>query len=86
MTPSDIEILIHCHTCPTPHPRISASAIAETIRMFVLNGIVEEKQLKYSSGVYYPTTDRGKVLVEIICSTPLPIQKWVDHNGNIIEV
>jgi len=86
MTPSDIEILIHCHVSPTPHPRINAPAVAETIKMFVVNGLVEEKQLKWSSGTYYSTTNRGKALVSVLCSTPVPIQKWVDQNNKIIEI
>ena len=86
MTPLEIEVLIHCHVCPAPHPRLGAPAVAEAIERFERNGIIVKKSLKYRTGVYYPTTDRGKALVRILCSTPFPEQRWVDQNGNIIDV
>ena len=82
MTPLDIEVLIHCHVCPAPHPKLGAPAVEEAIRMFEHNKIIEREE---DLGCYR-TTDRGKALVRILCSTPFPEQRWVDQNGNIIDV
>ena len=80
MTPSDIEILLHCHTCPEPHPRIDAPAVQQTIEWFVAAGILEEKGHLQS----YKTTGKGNALVKMLCDTEFPQQAWVDKDDNII--
>ena len=78
MTPSDIEILIHYHVCPNPHPRAHASAVQDSVRMFVINGILELR------GDSYITNERGNALVRILCNTEFPQQVWVDKDGNVV--
>jgi len=81
MTPNEIEILIHCHCIASPHPRLGAEAVDEAIAMFLGAGIL------ISVGAsYYKTTSRGAALVNLLCQTPLPEQRWVDpRNGAVIE-
>ena len=89
MSPLEIEVLLHCHCCPAPHPNIDAPAVAETMEMFLDNGIIKRVLTPGTeAGIYYHTTDRGKVLVKLLCSVPFPVQKclWVDQNNNIIEI
>ena len=81
MTPNDIEVLIHCHTSPTVHPRIVAPAVAEAIEGFVRHGILEQRD-----GNGYNTTERGQALMEVLCATPFPVEAWVDGNGKVIEI
>ena len=81
MTPNDIEILIHCYVCPRPHPRISAPAVVEALNEFVFLGLVER-----DSHNTYHTTDRGKAYMEMLCTLPLPVQKWVDQSGKVINI
>ncbi len=81
MTPNDIEILIHCHISPDIHPRIAAPAVAKAHTEFVENGIIELD----NEGCYH-TTSRGQALIAILCSTPWPVQVWVDQNGRVIEI
>ena len=81
MTPNDIEILIHCYVCPRPHPRASAPGVVETLNEFVFLGLVE----KYGNTMYR-TTDRGKAYMEMLCTLPLPVQKWVDQSGKVINI
>ncbi len=81
MTPNDIEILLHCHTTPGVHPRIDAPYVRSAIDMFVSNGIIEQRE-----GDGYSTTSKGRALVEVLCSTPFPIEAWVDSNGKVIEI
>jgi len=79
MTPNDIEILIHCHVCPEPHPRAKFPAVSETLRSLEVNGLIEQRL-----GDGYHTTERGKAHIEQLCSTPWPTQVWVNANGGII--
>ena len=84
MTPSDIEILIHYHVCPDPHPRIEdAPGIQETIDDFVELGILEPKGVG-SRGILYGTTEKGNALVMLLCKTEMPQHAWVDKYGEVI--
>ena len=78
MTPSDIEILIHCHVCPEPHPRSHAPAVQQSIEQFVIDDILKPKDNSYI------TTARGDALVRMLCNTELPQQAWIDKDGNVI--
>ena len=78
MTPLEIEVLIHCHTCNAPHPRLNAPAVAGAIRDFENEGVVRP----YAD--YYKTTDKGKAMVILLCSIPFPTQQWIDQYGNVI--
>ncbi len=91
MTPLEIEILIHCHVTPAPHPRADALAVREALESFMLNGIIERidepilgKVIAYKPP-YYKTRGRGRALVTLLCNTPLPSQAWVDKDGKVIE-
>lgn len=81
MTPNDIEILIHCHVCPLPHPRADAPAVEESLRNLFVRGLIE----KDGNGGYH-TTGRGNAHVVQLCSMPWPTQAWVDTQGKIIEM
>lgn len=81
MTPNDIDVLLHYHVNPNPHPRIGAHAVRDSINWFVHEGI-----FKVLSGSLYATTDRGKALVIKLCSVDLPKLAWVDENNTVIIV
>ena len=81
MSPSDIEVLIHCHVCPRPHPRIDAPAVRDAINRFCDHGIII-----YTDENTYTTTDRGKAWLQMILNTPFPTRAWVDKNGEVIDV
>lgn len=83
MTPNDIEILIHCHVCPSVHPRISAPAVNESITQFCIEGILAVDDEKLGT---FKTTDKGAALMRSLCDTPYPKQAWIDQTGKIIEV
>jgi len=82
ITPSDIEVLLHYHTNPAPHPRKLAPAVKEATERFVREGLIELDDEK----LYTTTTDRGKAFVKALCNTPLPTQAWIDGYGNVIKV
>jgi DNA-binding PadR family transcriptional regulator len=80
-TPNDIEILIHCHCRPEVHPRIDAPAVQETMKRFIVDGIIEQ----YKTEKYFITTEKGDAWLKLILQVPYPKQAWVDSNNKIIE-
>jgi len=85
MTPNDIEVLIHYHCSPTVHPRIEAGAVKNALRWLLLSGIIEQEP-ETSLENRYCTTDKGKALMKLLCDTLIPVQAWVDDQGNVIEI
>lgn len=81
MTPNGIEILIHCHVCPLPHPRREAPAVAEELDSFQRNGLIEPLPGNFGG---FRTTDRGRAHIEQLCRTAWPIQAWVGADGKLI--
>jgi len=76
MTPNDIEVLLHCHCIPRPHPRKDAPAVSESIKMFLDNGLIDIS-LEGGSDCY-KTTEKGRFLVKMLCETPFPDQIFID--------
>jgi DNA-binding PadR family transcriptional regulator len=75
MSPSDLEVLIHCHAIPGPHPRFDSGAIQDTLDQFCADGIIERVANTLDE---YRTTDRGQKWLEMILETPYPEQCWID--------
>ena len=73
MTPSDIEVLLHCHTTPSPHPRLDVPSVKGAIQRFFVLGLIE----KYKGKVdVYVTTAGGELMVKALCLVPLPTMEW----------
>ena len=87
ITPGDIEVLLHYHTNPEPHPRRDAPAIKDTTERFIRSGLIKvvEAVDDWNKNRYI-TTDKGRAFVKALCNTPLPTQAWIDGYGNIIKV
>ena len=83
MTPNAIEILLHCHVCPLPHPLREAPAVASEIQSFLANGMIEDEP---GSPGGYRTTDRGRLHVQQLCNTPWPKQAWIGADGKVLEL
>lgn len=81
MTPNAIEILIHCHCCPLPHPRKDAPEVVEEFESLRLNGLI-----KMDNQGIFRTTDRGMAHIEQLCRTAWPTQAWIGENGRIIDL
>jgi hypothetical protein len=79
----NIEILLHCHTSPTPLLRGDGELMdAETMQEFVDAGLIE---LTPSRGQnVYGTTPLGGAWVEALCMMPPPKQIWTTHDGTPI--
>jgi hypothetical protein len=78
-TPSHIEILLHYHTSPGPHPRAHAPAVIkhtdDLLRLRLICRHAEQVTRQY--GGKWMTTSRGTAFVRAICGTPLPVQAWM---------
>lgn len=83
MTPNDLEILIHCHVSPTPHPRFDAPGVKKALDDLVECGLIV---LHNGNCGIYSTTDRGNAHMQVLCYIPLPEKKWVDPFGKIIKL
>jgi len=79
MTPNDIEILIHCHVSPAPHPRYEY--ITDVIRQLLTSDLIQHGDEPNS----FRTTERGAAHVEQLCDTPWPVQAWVRADGEVIK-
>ena len=80
MTPIAIEILLHFHASPLPHPLSAYPAVAAEIESQLKNGLIEPDKGAYR------TTERGKAHVQQLCNLPFPTQMWVDKDGNKIDI
>lgn len=78
MTPSDLELLIHCHTVSSVHPRADAPAIKEGLRKLLHHGMIKQIAGEYN------TTARGKAHVEQLCALPFPVPAYIDYKGDKI--
>jgi hypothetical protein len=76
MSPSDLEVLIHCHAIAGIHPRADAPAVRDVLERFRSNDIIEECSGD-RRGEFY-TTERGKAWLEMILRTPMPVEAWID--------
>lgn len=79
MSPIAIELLIHCHTHPEPHPKIGSSDVYKSAKSFLLDaGLIMpySQNGEHTDGVYI-TTEGGKIMVNELCNVHPPVQKWV---------
>lgn len=83
MTPNDLEIILHCHTCALPHPRLHAAAVREAIEKFLADGLIERTT---DQEEIYRTTERGVAWVTMLLVTPYPKRAWIDAESRVICV
>lgn len=72
-SPSNLELLLHCHYSPEPHERFHAPAIIEGIAYLHRQCIIKPVTGKQN---VYETTDKGKAFIEHLMTIPFPVQKW----------
>ena len=79
MTPLDIELLLHYHCRACDFERLDAPAVRESLDHFLREGILRSRS--EADGAAYPAsyivTEKGFVLVQALCATPYPVQRWV---------
>lgn len=80
-SPNNIEVLLHYHTNPTPHPRIHAPAVLEATDLFIKHGVI---RLEDGMTGEYRTTPKGKAWVAALCNVEVPREAYIDKDGNIL--
>lgn len=81
-TPSNIEVLLHCHTTPLPHPRREAPAVADALALLRNLGAIEPSDIHHEVET---TTALGRAWVEALCRVPLPRMAFVDERGEVLS-
>lgn len=84
MTPSALEVLLHFHSIPEPHPRATAPAVMEAIAGFVQLEILDP--LPPAPGAPCPPrycgchvlTPKGRFWLDMILATPMPVVRYAD--------
>lgn len=78
--PNTIEVLIHCHCSPEPHPRAHAPAVFDTI------AALQEHKLIVPFGTDgWKTTPLGEAWVKALCRVPMPRLVYVDADGTLLS-
>ena len=74
MSPYEIELLLNIHCCPSELSQAKVPLLSRTLREFNNAGIIEPG----NSNSGWQTTDKGSILVEMLCATPFPVDAWID--------
>ena len=78
INPVAIMTLLHCYVYPTLPNNYETPAVNGVITWLVTNELITPKLDRNDAIEYFDTTEKGKVWVQMLCSTPLPKQAWVD--------
>jgi hypothetical protein len=74
-TPSNLELLLHCHYSPEPHPRLRAPAIQEGLQHLLTHRMIERNHQQ--PGEVYTTTQKGYAYINFLMTVPFPEQHWI---------
>lgn len=74
-TPLHLELLLHANKTLDPVPNRYLDVVDE-----YLKDLMESEMIRYAGDTdnSFVTTPRGAVLVDMLCSTPAPVMRWVD--------
>ena len=79
-SPNNIEVLLHCYTSPSPHPRAHAPSVKDALKAFENCGVIEPGE---EEGVFV-TRPLGNAWVRALCLTAIPRSAFIDENGKLI--
>ena len=79
-TPNHIEVLLHCHCSPAPHPRFEYGAVSQAIVLFEKHGVITKGERPNT----WKTTPKGDAWVRALCRVKKPRDAFVDENGNVL--
>ena len=82
VTPSNLELLLHCYYSPEPHPRHHAPAILEGADYLLNHGMIvrveDTVQVQNVPGAppLYSVTEKGAVYIQHLMKVPFPTPVW----------
>lgn len=85
-SPKEIEVLIHYHCCPEPHPQADAPAVKRAVEKLLACKALEPVAVPPDNPQYYRTTELGSAWVEALKRVPVPKIAYIDGSGNILEL
>lgn len=74
MSPLEVEMILHYYAASEPYPNEDCPAQQEAIARFEKHDLITKDD---ESGLY-KTTERGEKYVDMLCSTPWPVVRYVD--------
>jgi hypothetical protein len=74
-SPSNLELLLHCHYSPEQHPRLRAPAIQEGIDYLIGHGMI--RHARGGDPEIYDTTEKGVAYIDYLMQVPFPEQHWI---------
>lgn len=77
-TPCKIEVLLHCHCVPLPHPQSLAPAVEDALTFLQAAGAI--KPVGGREDVF-TTTPLGIAWVRALCNVPRPKLVYLDEMG-----
>lgn len=77
-----IEVLIHCHVFPAPHPRGTTPTAMKAINYLLGSDLIKEDGSTEDGR--YITTERGDVHIRHLKDLPFPVAVWNNQNGDEI--
>lgn len=85
-TPKEIEVLLHYHCYPTPHPQAEAISTINAVNKLLECGALGRSTVPPGNPILYNTTDLGYAWVEALKRVPIPRVAYVDERGDMIEL
>lgn len=79
MTPYDLKLLLHIYVTPINFEHAGTEHYEGVIQDFLMRGIIkQETEFSYHNEHGYALTEKGKAWLEMILSTPVPVNRWID--------
>lgn len=85
-SPKEIEVLIHYHCYPEPHPQADAPSVKRAVKKLLECKALAPVTVPPDSPPYYSTTELGYAWVEALKRVPVPTVAYIDGNGNILKL
>jgi hypothetical protein len=76
-SPLHLELVLH-HYCSSSPWRGSSPVAPAYTNDLIAAGLLIEKNLDPGTPDNITITPRGKAFVDILCQTPIPVQRWAD--------
>lgn len=69
-TPSNLEVLLHCHVSPESHPRTDAPAVKDAIEYLLDEGMISLYDHTFT------TTAKGQFYIAHLMKVPFPVTTY----------
>ena len=74
---SKIALLLHLKKSKGSLPPFSDKDVQNTLHTLINEGLIKEDAIQVSIPRYF-VTQRGEKYIDMLISTPLPVQRWID--------